>query len=257
MHAVHGTTREIQILASISCPTCKKSANHKSEPILCSNCNGSGYQTYFSGTYRMNMRCKLCKGSRYTYKGMCSDCRDKGVVMARKKMSIRIPPGTAADEILRVRHPTENKYLNITIKIDDSNQFKIDKLDVFSTVFVSFTVAILGGQIKVPTIYGAEIDIKIPPSSDSDTEIRIPGKGIKHGKFNSVGDHIVVVKIQVPKKLTERQRALLNSFAKMESGETTDVDSQTTRAMKSNLLEKMIGSKSLKKSPQFLASFLK
>lgn len=255
MHAVHGTSRDIQVSCALNCPSCKKSGNHKSEPILCSNCNGSGYQTYLSGTYRMNMRCKLCKGSRYTYKGMCTDCGDKGVIMSRRKISVTIPPGTNAGEILRIRHPTENKFLNVTINIDDSSQFKIDKLDVYSTVFVPFTVAILGGEMMVQNIYGVETEIKIPPSSDSDSEIRIPGKGIKHGKFNSVGDHIVVIKIQVPKKLTERQRALLASFAKMES--KTGVESQAIPDAKSGLLAKMMGSKNFTKSPPFLASFLK
>lgn len=189
-----------------------------STPVLCNFCKGSGYTVKMSGTNRIDVSCKMCKGTRYTHRCQCADCGDRGTITVNEPVHVRVPAGTADKDVLKAKHPVTGRALRVHVHITDSEQFRRRGYDVYSDVHVPFTMAILGGPLTVPGVYGGETHIKVPAGTQSDTHIRLVGKGIrKDNQIQGHGDHVLVVKIRVPQNLSERQKALLTAFSTMES----------------------------------------
>jgi DnaJ family protein A protein 3 len=113
--------------------------------------------------------------------------------------------------------PVGNKEVFITFKVEKSRDFRREGADIHSDVVVSLSQAILGGTIRIPGIY-EEVLLNIPAGTSSHTRIRLAGKGINRPHSYGRGDHYIHVKINVPVKLSDQQRALLKAFAETESG---------------------------------------
>lgn len=212
------------------CSTCRTTSGtgHKvHQSVLCPLCKGSGRNIKLAG----NVSCKMCLGARYTVKSVCQECSDRGTVVTDEMVPVSVPPGTANNDVLTVNNPQTGRPMRVRVRIADSDQFRRQGFDVYTTVSVPFTLAILGGPLSVPSLYGGEVHTKLPPGTQSDTQIRLVGKGIRKDPQSGqqhtsagCGDHILLVNIRIPQHLSERQRALLTSFATMESA-TPHVDS--------------------------------
>lgn len=220
LEAIRGVVREITVVTSQMCQSCKtyaKSPNH-SNPIPCSFCNGSGYESkQTNGPNKINVRCKMCRGTRFTYKNICSDCKDRGSIQVSNSVKVRIPPASNDSDKIQVLHPTTGKPLEVTIKIQENEQFRRRGYDVFSNVFIPYSLAVLGGTHTISSLLGGEIQVKIPPGTETDTNIRLAGKGIEKNTASTHGDHVLVIKIKVPKQVSEKQKTLLAAFATLEN----------------------------------------
>lgn len=223
LDAISGTDRELRVPASIPCYSCKTnmakaSVQQASTPVLCHFCKGSGYTVKVSGTNRIDVSCKMCKGTRYTHRCQCADCGDRGTITVDEPVHVHVPPGTADKDVLKAKHPVTGRPLRVHVHITDSEQFRRRGYDVHSDVHVPFTMAILGGPLSVAGVYGGESHVKIPAGTQSDTQIRLVGKGIrKDHQMQGHGDHVLVVKIRVPQHLSDRQKTLLTAFSTIEN----------------------------------------
>lgn len=226
LDAITGTERTVTVSRSSPCSSCRTktgTAKKVHQSVLCPLCKGTGRSVKLSGS----VNCKMCLGARYTVKSVCQECGDRCTIVTDDAVTVAVPAGTDNSDVLTVKHPHTGRPLRVCVRIAESDQFRRQGHDVYTTVSVPLTLAILGGDLAVPGLYGGEVHTKLPAGTQAQTQIRLLGKGIRKNSQSghqqstsaSSGDQILVVNIRIPQQLSERQRALLTSFAAMESVE--------------------------------------
>lgn len=158
-------------------------------------------------------------GSGKIIRYKCSNCAGTGYVKSRKKIQIAIPPGVDNGTNIRIKgkgepgiNGGERGDLTVTILVDRHPNFQRQEYNLYSSEPITFTQAALGGVIKINTIEG-EVDYTIPPGTQTDTRIKLKGKGVPNLKNPTQrGDHYVTLVVQVPEKLTEEQKKILNQY---------------------------------------------
>jgi len=220
-----GTEKEIKVPRNVTCPHCSgRGYDPEYPPEKCPACNGTGQRVLRQGFLTISSTCTRCRGEGYIVKHACKKCNGDGVVTEYEKIKVNVPPGVENGSYLRMagqggegRHNGPRGDLFIKIHIKPHPLFSRDGYDVLCEVPISITQATLGAEVEVPTLDGIK-KINIAPGTQNDTRIRIKNCGIFHPSGHRRGDHVVIVKVQIPTKLTERQREILEEFARI-SGE--------------------------------------
>ncbi len=223
--AAFGTEKEVSIPRNEVCMECNGTGAKTEEDIIdCPSCNGTGFirrtqRTPF-GLFSTTTTCRKCHGEGKYIKNECPVCDGTGVVHKVRKIKVKIPAGAEEGTNLRISGQGEVGErgsipgdLYIVLHIKKHKLFERRGDDIYLKVNIPFTVAALGGEIEVPTLSG-KAKLKIPPGTKSNTIFRMRGKGIPHLHGNGAGDQKVEVIIDVPSKLTKRQRELLKEFEK-------------------------------------------
>ncbi|MDH5768852.1 MAG: molecular chaperone DnaJ, partial [Nitrospirota bacterium] len=155
----------------------------------------------------------------------CKTCKGQGKVKKSRSITVKIPAGVDTGSRLRMSHEGEiGSYggppgdLYIFLNVEEHPFFKRDGNDLYCEIPLSFPQAALGAEIEVPTLDGTS-KLKIPPSTPSGRIFHLKGKGIQRLGGHSRGDQIVSVYIDVPKKLTPRQKELLEEFSQINGDE--------------------------------------
>ncbi len=223
--AVFGTQEELELPLKDECDVCKGSGSQPGhEPETCSKCAGKGQvvftQQSLFGMTRTVQTCPDCGGSGKIIKYKCSNCAGTGFVKSKKKIQVAVPAGIDNGQSIRIREKGEPGIngggrgdLLVTVLVDRHPVFQRQEYDIYSSEPISFTPAALGGRITITTIDGPfEIDIK--PGTQTDTKVKLKGKGVPTLRNKTVrGDHYVTLVVQVPDKLTEEQKSILNQYA--------------------------------------------
>lgn len=227
--AVFGVEKEIEIQRVENCNSCNGSgAKPGSKKTTCTNCNGTGEVRYAQQTPFGQMvrtaSCSECNGSGEIIEEECEVCHGNGKVVKNKKIKVKIPAGVDNGSVISMRGEGEagNKGgpsgdLYIYIYVQEDPNFKRSGNDVYIDVPISFTEAALGGEIEVPTLDG-KIKHTIPAGTQTNTQFKIKAEGIKNVRGHGRGDLYFNVYVDVPKKLSEREREILEEYAK-ETGE--------------------------------------
>ncbi|XP_020601247.1 dnaJ homolog subfamily A member 3, mitochondrial-like isoform X2 [Orbicella faveolata] len=231
MDAAKGCDKDITTRMRVTCNRCDgKRAEPGTTYSQCSTCKGTGEETVNTGFFHMRSTCRRCGGQGHIITTPCKKCRGKGSVHETKTISIPIPAGVEDGQTVRV--PVGAGEIFVTFKVSESKIFERDGANVSSTVTISFTQAILGGTLRAPGIHG-EIEIKIPPGTQSHQKIRLSGRGIPRLNGMGKGDHFVNFKIHIPKYLNDKQKALILAYAELEddvNGTVNGVDKSTKGA---------------------------
>jgi len=220
--AAHGTETTIQIPRSETCETCNGSgAAAGSSPTVCSLCHGQGQVRRQQGFFAIAATCPQCRGTGRTISKPCQTCRGAGRVTRERKITVKIPPGIAAGQQLRLQSEGESGgaggpagHLYVVVHVQEHEFFRRDGTSLFCEIPVNFTTLALGGEVQVPTLDGNEL-VKIPESTTTGTTLRLRGKGLPDVSGGSRGDLFVTVQVQTPRKLTREQRHLLEQLAKV------------------------------------------
>jgi len=220
--AAHGTETTIQIPRSETCETCNGSgAAAGSSPTVCSLCHGQGQVRRQQGFFAIATTCPQCRGTGRTISKPCQTCRGAGRVTRERKITVKIPPGIAAGQQLRLQGEGESGgaggpagHLYVVVHVQEHEFFRRDGTSLFCEIPVNFTTLALGGEVQVPTLDGNEL-VKIPESTTTGTTLRLRGKGLPDVSGGSRGDLFVTVQVQTPRKLTREQRHLLEQLAKV------------------------------------------
>ena len=220
--AAHGTETTIQIPRSETCETCNGSgAAAGSAPTVCSLCHGQGQVRRQQGFFAIAATCPQCRGTGRTISKPCQTCRGAGRVTRERKITVKIPPGIAAGQQLRLQSEGESGgaggpagHLYVVVHVQEHEFFRRDGTSLFCEIPVNFTTLALGGEVQVPTLDGNEL-VKIPESTTTGTTLRLRGKGLPDVSGGSRGDLFVTVQVQTPRKLTREQRHLLEQLAKV------------------------------------------
>jgi molecular chaperone DnaJ len=227
--AMFGVKKEIPIERYTPCDSCEGTgAEDPSSIITCPECQGSGRirkmtQSGF-GTIIRETGCHVCSGAGKIIEKKCNVCEGRKVVPEEKTINVSIPPGVEDGVHLKVQGgghvPSVNAIpgdLYIRIRIEDNGTFIRRGFDLFTPIDVDIVTAIIGGKILVPTLdYKentiTEKELSIPPGTQPGTEFRIKNRGVTHMRGRGRGDQYIVVNIQIPKKISEKQKDLLLKF---------------------------------------------
>ncbi|MBI4682303.1 MAG: molecular chaperone DnaJ [Nitrospirae bacterium] len=220
--AVFGTEKKINIPRWENCSSCDGSgAKPGKGPIVCHTCKGTGQTKLQQGFFTIARTCGTCRGEGKIITDPCTKCKGQGKTRRERTVSLKIPAGVDTGIRLKVtgegeagNHGGPNGDLYVIIHVEPHPFFKRKDNDLLCEVPISFVQAALGSEIDVPTMDGKET-IKIPAGTPSGRVFHLRGKGVpKLGGYGK-GDQFVSVFVDVPKKLSPRQKELLKEFAEI------------------------------------------
>ena len=227
--AYFGTTRELAINSATGCDDCDSTgAASGSGRSTCQHCGGSGSVRSTQGFFTLERTCSVCSGKGSLIENPCRSCSGSGRVRKKRKLSVNIPRGV--DEGTRIRLGGEGEAgenggpfgdLYVFVSINENEFFKRSEADLLSEVPIDFVTAALGGQIEVPTPDGKKIRISIPESCQNNRQFRLKGKGMPVLQTNRLGDLYVEIRVEVPTKLTEKQKEILKEFSEINKKNTS------------------------------------
>lgn len=230
--AAFGVEKTIKVPRWQSCENCGGSGSAPgTQPETCHECKGSGHIRFQQGFFSVSKTCAKCQGVGKVITNPCKNCKGSGKIRIERQLSVKVPPGVDIGSRLKLRGegdigsnggPPGDLY--VVINIAEHPIFKRDGMNIFCEIPISFTKAVFGGEIDVPTLDGS-YKLKIPANTRSGKLFHLKGKGMPRVGSQLRGDQIVSVYIDVPKKLTPRQRELLEEFAAIE-GEQIDESSK-------------------------------
>ena len=222
--AAFGTKKTINIPRHQTCDACNGSgAKPGTKKTNCPTCNGRGQVLYSAGFINVSQTCPKCRGEGSTIKNPCAKCDGAGKVRNTQKIEVTIPAGVDTGSRLRVQGegdagsrggPPGDLYIYIHVK--DHSIFQRHGYDIICEVPVSFTMAILGGDVEVPTLTG-NVMMRIPEGTQSGRVFRLGGKGVKNLRGYGTGDQMVKVTVETPVRLNSEQKRLLKEFEKASS----------------------------------------
>ncbi len=210
-----GISKKIKVYIIQKCSICKGSGcKPGTQRKLCSTCRGTGNLKTSQGFFTIQQTCPSCKGERYIINDICYICRGSGTEKSFKNIFVKIPAGINNGD--RIRLVGKGNYsgnshfgdLYIEIKINKHPIFVREKNDLYCEVPINFSLAALGGEIKVPTLDGG-IKLNIPSETQTGKLFRIRNKGIKFINSNYYGDLLCRVLVETPINLNKYQRKLL------------------------------------------------
>lgn len=221
--AAHGLEKEIDVTHYVTCTNCKGTgAKHGTSSIRCATCQGSGQvrktQRTILGNIAQVVTCPTCRGMGETISTPCPECSGSGREKKRHKVKVKIPAGIDSGYKLRVSGagnagnkggPAGDLY--VFISVDHHPLFNRDGANLYYRTEISFVQAILGGEVKVPTIDG-EATIKIPPGTQPNTNFKLKSKGLPYLGKREHGDLYVLVEVKIPTKITKEQEELLQQY---------------------------------------------
>ena len=222
--AAFGCEKSVTIERSEQCPTCKGSGCAPgTTPEICPDCHGSGtVQTRRQtpmGVFASNGPCRKCGGTGRLIHQPCSDCRGSGAVRKRRTIKVNIPAGIDHGQTISLRgqggagkNGGPAGDLLITVMVQPHEIFRRDGVDVFCEAPITFTQAVLGGELEIPTIDG-KVKYSIPEGTQTGTVFRLKGKGVPVLNGRGRGDQYVTVVIETPRSLNKEQKEALRRFS--------------------------------------------
>lgn len=218
--AATGVEKEIRYRRPVACTKCSGSgAEPGSGKKTCPTCGGAGQVTSNRGFISFRQVCPGCHGVRQIIEKPCSACRGEGRVMDSSTVNVRIPAGVATGSKLRSAGKGEAGQMGgqagdlyIIIHVKEHELFERHDNDLFCEVPIKFTLAALGGTIKVPTLFGKG-NLKIPAGTQTGTTFRLREQGIPALRGGRKGDLLIRVQVEVPTKMTAAQKKILEEYA--------------------------------------------
>lgn len=220
--AFKGTQKELKFTTQSTCSPCSgQGTKDPRSTTTCSMCNGSGITRMQQGFFAVEQTCQKCQGMGQVIKSPCTKCHGIGRIQKEKKLIINIPAGV--EDGIRIRHPGEGEagirggstgdlYVYITVRPHDI--FGVKGNDLHLKLPLSFTKAALGGTVKVPTIEGNEVELKIPAGTETGSKLRLNGKGMSVVRSQQRGDLYAHAFVETPKNLTKKQKEMLEALDK-------------------------------------------
>lgn len=223
--AIFGVKKNIKLEKNVKCAHCNGDGAEPGTKIeTCATCHGSGQVTRMQrtilGNIQMQTTCEVCSGAGKIIKEKCTKCRGRGVTNEKVELTVNIPAGIDNDETIRLTGLGEageqgggagDLYLRISVRANKN--FERRGYDILTDLEITYSEATLGTKRDIKTIDG-EVSLKIPAGTEAEQIFVLKGRGVQ--KLNSAGkgDHLVTVKIKVPKNISRQQRKILEELGK-------------------------------------------
>jgi molecular chaperone DnaJ len=184
----------------------------------CPECNGRGTISFGQGGFAVNRPCPMCRGRGKVPSEKCPTCGGAGETRSEKRVMINVPPATETGLKIRLKGQGERGGggkppgdLLVTFQVQPDSFFRRDGLDLICDVTINLAQAAFGTRLRVKTLDGQKVLLKIPPGTQPGRKFRIKGQGIAKGERR--GDMLVTVQVTVPEQLSPEQAELLKKFA--------------------------------------------
>ncbi len=226
-----GCERDVEFTRMDVCEKCTGTgAKAGSKPIKCATCGGQGrvQQSGLGGMFRMVVACPACGGRGQIVKEFCDSCRGKGRVPKKRTLTVKLPPGISDGQAMAVQGEGEppaqdvspggqgvRGALHVVVRVKKHSLYHREVDHLILEMPISFAQAALGAQIDVPTLEGNK-PMTVPKGTQHGQAFRLDGMGLPNLRNGRRGDLGIVVKIEVPRKLTATQEKLLRDFATTE-----------------------------------------
>lgn len=234
LESVFGAEKSVTLEKRDNCAHCQGSGAEPGSKIsTCPKCHGQGQITSRTrtilGTVQHLEVCDACEGTGKVPERPCAVCRGLGVRKQKKTIKVRIPAGIESSQRIKVSGEGEVGYrgsragdLYIVLEVRPHPVFARQGDDIVTEVPVSFFQAALGGRVEIDTIDG-KVELRIPAGIQSGKRLRLKGKGVPHLGNGKRGDHLAVIRVVTPTKLTRREREIFKKLAE-EHGESVGID---------------------------------
>jgi molecular chaperone DnaJ len=201
------------------CPTCAGSGGAPGATwSTCPECNGRGTISFGQGGFAVNRPCPQCRGRGRIPSAPCPTCRGAGEVRTERQVAITVPPATETGTKIRMRGQGQAARtgapagdLIVTFQVQPDRFFRREGLDIVCEVPLNLAQATLGTRIRVRTLDGKKVMLRIPGGTQPGRKFRIKGQGVEKGGVR--GDQLVQVQVTVPETLTQEQQDMLKRFA--------------------------------------------
>lgn len=218
--AYHGKEQQIKYHTGVECDDCHgKGSKEKDSHMNCLNCGGTGRSRMQQGFFMVEKTCGACSGTGKVIKNPCRTCGGQGRVEKQRNINVNIPAGIEEGSKIRIPGAGEAGVMGgkpgdlyIFVHIKKHNLYEREDNDLICEVPIKMTTAALGGSIEIPGLDGHMIKIAVPAGTQSSSVLRLKGKGMPVMRKNSHGDLLVEVKIEIPTKLSKKQKDLLEAF---------------------------------------------
>lgn len=225
--AVFGVERKIRLGRVAKCEHCKGNGAEPGTKISqCNTCKGQGQVTKthstMLGTFQQASVCPDCRGEGKKAEQPCKDCGGPGRVEKQSDVTIKIPSGIDNGQTVRMSglgHAGDKGGaagdLYIHVRVKPHKRFERNGFDIITTEPISITQAVLGDTIEVQTVHGA-VNLKIPSGTQPNTRFKLRAKGVPEINSSRKGDHIVIANVQIPKKLSKKEKGLFEELQESE-----------------------------------------
>ena len=220
-----GCEKSIEFTRQDTCPECSGTGCAKgSSPKVCTTCGGNGQvaNSRMGGFFQMLTTCPTCGGKGKIITNPCPKCHGRATVAVKRKVKVKIPAGVHEGQAVRVRgegEPGKNNGprgdLYCYVKISEHPFLMRDDSNLIAVVPISFTQATLGASIDVPSLDGPK-KLTIPAGTQYGDVFRIRNQGLPDMRTGRKGDELIRVTIEIPRKLSEKQKQMLVNFAETE-----------------------------------------
>ncbi len=221
---VNGVDKEVEFIRDEKCATCKGEGTEPgTTKTTCQSCGGRGEVRQVRNTFLGSMvqvsTCSACNGTGQVITTPCHTCRGQGLERKTVKRTVHVPAGI--DNGMQIRLAGEgqpglnggpNGNLFIEVKIRSHKFFKRREDDVLLNLNINIAQAVLGADVKVPTVDGQE-KLNIPSGTQPGKVFTLRGKGIPHVRASGRGDQLVIVNVEIPSRLTAEQKKLFQQLA--------------------------------------------
>ena len=217
--AVQGVTTTVNLTSEVACHTCHGTgAKPGTTPHTCPRCGGRGVLDENQGYFSFSQVCPQCGGSGSVVDDPCPTCKGSGAELRARQVKVRLPAGVSDGQRIRLkgrgapgRHGGPNGDLYVIAHVEPHPLFGRRDSDLTITVPITFAEAALGAEVKVPTLDGPPVTIKVPAGTRSGRTFRVKGRGVPKNK--GAGDLLVTVEVAVPAKLSSEERKAVEALA--------------------------------------------
>ncbi len=218
--ALDGVTISLRLTSDAPCPDCSGTGGKPgTRPHVCPQCEGAGFVTAsVGGAFSMNETCPACGGRQLVYDEPCPTCHGNGRGLSARTIQARIPAGVKDGQRIRLRGkgaagesggPAGDLF--VTVKVSSHRLFGRKGDNLTLDVPVSFDELALGAELKIPTIGGTPVTLKVPPGTPNGRTFRVRGRGAPRAD-GSHGDLLATVEVQVPAVLDASTRAAVEAY---------------------------------------------
>ena len=222
-----GVAKTVTLGRTEKCEPCSGSGAKKgTSKVTCSTCNGQGQVARSAGIFQVAQTCPKCQGAGQMIESPCEECNGSGGLRTKADVTIQVPAGVEEGMRLVVRGEGDagaqgapRGDLQVVIRETEHKLYQRSGPDLLIEVPVSFAQLALGDKVEIPTLTG-KVDMSIPAGTQSGKLFRLRGQGLPHLEGRGQGDQLVRVFVEIPKKLTDRQKELLREFGELEDERT-------------------------------------
>ena len=216
-----GKKYTIKFTSAVKCEKCNGNGTEDgSKAPVCERCKGRGKVRVQQGFFSLETTCPDCKGEGHKIKNKCSVCNGSGRVNKQRTVEVDIPRGVHDGSRLRLQglgeagtNGSKNGDLYLDIHIKPDSKFNRFGNDLLIKEFVPFTTLALGGEIEIETIDDKKLIVKVPSGTQVGEKLRIRGSGMPTQR--GFGDLYIEIAIQIPTKLSDKQKKLLQEFSEL------------------------------------------